>query len=210
VAIILRFASRGRLNFEQFDEAYVDRLRHGDPETEEHFTAYFGRLVLIKLSSRLKSRAAIEDVRQETFLRVFRILRSDTGVRHPERLGALVNSVCNNVFLEACRANRPHEPLSEVPGPSLCHDVMDGLIEEEQRREVQRVLDELPERDRRLLRAVFLDEASREAVCAQLEVDRDYLRVLLHRAKEAFRMRYVQGRTPVAVAPSASPRLRSC
>ena len=210
MAIILRFASRGRLNFEQFDEAYVDRLRRGDPETEEHFNAYFGRLVQIKLSSRLKSRAAIEDIRQETLLRVFRILRSDTGVRYPERLGALVNSVCNRVFLEANRANRPHEPLSETTGLSLCHDAMDGLLEEEQRRCVQGVLDELPERDRRVLAAVYLDEASREAVCAQLQVDRDYLRVLLHRAKQAFRLRYDQGRNPVHAAPSASPRERSC
>jgi RNA polymerase sigma-70 factor, ECF subfamily len=210
VPIILSIASRGRLKFEQFDEAYLARLHEGDPDTAEHFTAYFGRLVSIKLSSRVKSRPAIEDIRQETLLRVFRILRSDAGVRHPERLGALVNSVCNNVFLEACRSNRLHEPLSEVPGPALCEELMDGLIEEEQRREVQGVLDKLPERDRRLLRAVFFDEASREAMCAQLQVDRDYLRVLLHRAKEAFRLRFIQTRNARHAPRKASSRVGSC
>ncbi|HTE53958.1 MAG TPA: sigma-70 family RNA polymerase sigma factor [Kofleriaceae bacterium] len=196
------------MNFEQFDEAYLARLCQRDPEVEEHFTAYFSRLILIKLRQRLRSRHAIEDVRQETFLRVFRIIRSGSGLRHPERLGALVNAVCKNVMLETYRSRR-YEELPEELGPDDSRDVLDGLISEEQRREVQRVLDDLPERDRQLLRAVFLDEANRDAVCAQFEVDRDYLRVLLHRAKESFRARFRQTESSFHPRPPTRPQLRS-
>ncbi len=197
------------MDFREFDEAYLERLCRGDPEVEAHFVAYFGQLVLIKLRHRLKSADAIEDVRQETFLRVFRIIRSGPGVRHPERLGALVNSVCNHVFLEACRARRYEELPDDIGLASASADAVDGLISEEQRREVQRVLDELPERDQRLLRAVFLDEASRDAVCAEFEVDRDYLRVLLHRAKESFRARFRQGEGATHPRPAVRSHQRN-
>jgi RNA polymerase sigma-70 factor, ECF subfamily len=52
---------------------------------------------------------------------------------------------------------------------------------------VREVLDELPEKDRRILRAVFLEDADKAEVCRRFEVNRDYLRVLVHRAKIRFR-----------------------
>jgi RNA polymerase sigma-70 factor, ECF subfamily len=205
------------LIFKQFDEAYLGRLCQGDPEVEAHFAAYFGQLIFIKLRRRLKSRHAIDDVRQETFLRVFRILRSASGVQHPERLGALVNSVCNNVLLETSRSRRFEELPDEIPPgggtlPDSTGDVadpVDGLISQEQRREVLKVLEALPERDRSLLRAVYLDEVHRDAICAQFQVDRDYLRVLLHRAKESFRLRFRDSDDPGANSRPSRPQLRS-
>jgi RNA polymerase sigma-70 factor (ECF subfamily) len=207
MGIVVAIASRGPLDFEQFDEAYLARLRQRDPAVEQHFTAYFSRLILVKLRQRLRSRHAIEDVRQETFLRVFRILRSAEGLRNPERLGALVSSVCKNVMLETYRSRR-YEELPDEVGPDHAAGVLDGLISEEERIEVQRVLAELPERDRLLLRAVFLDEDNRDAICAQFEVDRDYLRVLLHRAKESFRARFRQTESSFHPRPTR-PQLRS-
>jgi DNA-directed RNA polymerase specialized sigma24 family protein len=92
------------LDLHNFDEEYVRNLTEGKPETERHFTAYFGNLILIKLRSRRLPAHVIEDIRQETFLRVFVTLRRKQGLQHPERLGAFVNSVCNNVFLEYLRS----------------------------------------------------------------------------------------------------------
>jgi RNA polymerase sigma-70 factor, ECF subfamily len=209
VAIIIPFRSRGRLNFKQFDEAYLARLVQGDPEVEAHFASYFGQLIQIKLRHRLRSQHAIDDVRQETFKRVFQILRTE-GMRQPERLGALVNSVCRNILLETIRSRRFEELPEEIDAGPSGGDAVGGLITEEQRREVHRVLAELPERDRSLLRAVYLDEASRDAICAEFHVDRDYLRVLLHRAKESFRSRFRTGeRDPADGAKSARPQARS-
>jgi len=90
------------LDVNSFDQEYVQRLREGDPETQRHFTRYFGELLNVKLRNRVRSPHLIEEVRQETFLRVLLIVRRD-GVDHPERLGAFVNSVCNNVVLETFR-----------------------------------------------------------------------------------------------------------
>jgi DNA-directed RNA polymerase specialized sigma24 family protein len=58
-----------------FDSTYVERLAAGDPAVVKHFCEYFGELVFIKLRSRQFSSHAIDDIRQETFLRVFQALR---------------------------------------------------------------------------------------------------------------------------------------
>jgi len=194
VAIIIPFSARGRLEFEQFDQAYVARLREKDPEVEAHFTAYFGQLVLIKLSRRLRSRADLEDARNETLERVLAAVRAPEGVRQPERFGAFVNSVCNNVYRERCRDRRLLPlPAEAAARPDGAGSLLDALISEEERREVHRVLDELGERDRAVLRAVYLDEADRAAVCRDLQVSSDYLRVVLLRAKKKFRQRAASG-----------------
>ncbi len=49
---------------------------------------------------------------------------------------------------------------------------------------------QLSEKDRQLLRAIFLEEKEKDQVCREFGVDRDYLRVLLHRAKNNFRVFY--------------------
>src|SRR6267378_7230561 len=103
VAAILPNTSGEVLEFFAFDEAYVSRLREGDPSTETHFVAYFSKLIQIKLRARYLSPEVVDDLKQETFTRVIRSLRSG-GIRQGDRLGPFVNSVCNNVLLEHYRA----------------------------------------------------------------------------------------------------------
>src|SRR5258708_37091 len=94
------------MEFCAFTIAYLDALRAGDPPTEQHFVAYFSQLLVIKLRARRCDATEIDEIRQETFVRVLSALRRRDGVRETERFGAYVNSVCNNVFLERLRAAR--------------------------------------------------------------------------------------------------------
>jgi RNA polymerase sigma-70 factor, ECF subfamily len=180
-----------------FDDAYVERLRLGDAATEKEFVSYFSDLIRIKLRSRLRDGALVEDVRQETFLRVLRVLRSPEGLRDAACLGAFVNSVCNNVYLEMLRAKGRHRtPTEEEERRPIADDAMldpeSQFLSDERRALVRDVLDRLPAKDRAVLRAVFLEEKEKDEVCAELGVGRDYLRVLLHRAKQQFRVSYAQ------------------
>lgn len=61
------------------------------------------------------------------------------------------------------------------------------MVTQEYKDVVERALEELPGKDRELLRQVFLHERDKDEVCRDLQVDREYLRVLLHRAKGRFR-----------------------
>lgn len=185
----------GYLQFHSFDEAYVERLRAGDFRTQEHFGAYFSALIQVKLRSRLQSREAIEDVRQETFARFYVALR-EGKILHPERLGSFVNSVCNNVLLEHYRANTRHSSLDDDDErndlPSHAMDLLGSLVAKETEKKVREILEQLSERDRRLLREVFLEERDKDEVCRDFGVDREYLRVLLHRAKQSFKALYLR------------------
>ena len=189
-------AREGRpLQFQSFDESYLERLRAGEFRTQEHFVAYFSELIQLKLRSRLKSPQAIEDVRQETFVRVFAALRSEGRIRQPERLGAFVNSLCNNVLLEHYRASQRGTSLEEEDEqdlPAAIVDVLGAVAAKQMQSKVREILEDLPERDRRLLKAVFFEERDKDEVCRDFGVDRDYLRVLLHRAKQAFKTLYVK------------------
>jgi RNA polymerase sigma-70 factor, ECF subfamily len=170
-----------------FDGEYVSRLKAGDPETQRHFTAYFNELLLTKLRSRLRLANAVEDLRQETFLRVLLALRRN-GLQHPERLGAFVNAVCNNVLLEHFRAGKRDTPMEDSPEPADQRETPDAYLVTEQRKaQVRKVLDDLPAKDRRLLEEVFLEERDKDQVCRDFQVDREYLRVLLFRARKRFR-----------------------
>ncbi len=181
------------MNFVTFDASYVSKLRSGDASTEEHFVTYFSELILLKLRPRLRNREQIEDVKQETFSRALSLIRSEGGLRHAERLGPLVNSICNNVLMEQYRVSNRVEALEDDTAERLVEagsDALNMVITDDTRKLVRHILNGLNERDRNLLQAVFLDERDKDEVCVELGVDRDYLRVLLHRAKGSFRAMY--------------------
>ena len=175
---------------QSFDAEYVRRLIHSDPETERDFASYFGELLAIKLRSRLRSPEAIQDVVQETFLRVLRTLR-ESGIDNPEALGSFVNSVCNNVLFEVYRAqSKVGEQVEDRISDEIGAET--AMADEEVRSEVRSVLSELPEKDRKILRWLFFEERDKGEVCRVLQVDREYLRVLVHRAKQRFRTDYLR------------------
>lgn len=183
------------LEFFGFDDAYLRRLQAGDFVTEEHFVTYFTELIRLKLRSKLNSPQAMEDVRQETFVRVFASLHSGQGLRDPAKLGAFVNSTCNNVLLEHYRSsakNQSAEPGAEIEIPDTSIDLVGALAQKETAEQVRAVLDELSEKDRRILKEVFWEERDKDDVCRDFGIDRDYLRVLLHRAKLSFKLLYLK------------------
>jgi RNA polymerase sigma-70 factor, ECF subfamily len=181
------------LQFQPFDEQYVDRLRSGDPQTQQHFFSYFSELMQLKLRSRLRTIQAIEDVKQETFTRILIALRKPGGIRQPDRLGAYVNSMCNNVLSEQYRDDAKVTPIDEQTAnemPDRKIDVEHTVAAKQLEEKVRAILDEMSERDRRIIKEVFLEERDKDEVCQDFGVDRDYLRVLVHRAKQSFKAEY--------------------
>jgi RNA polymerase sigma-70 factor (ECF subfamily) len=182
------------LEFFAFDASYVEKLRAGDANVEGHFVTYFSELIRLKLCSRLNSREAIEDVRQETFVRVLTLLRDKDGLRQPDRLGPFVNSVCKHVLFEHYRSQKRTEGTidAEVEATTAGREpsALSLLETRDTERLVRQILNQVPERDRRLLHSVLLEERDKDEVCAEFGVTREYLRVLLHRARLSFKSCY--------------------
>lgn len=178
---------RTPVDFYSFDEEYLRRLGAHDPATEAHFVAYFSERLRITLRARGVDVFTIEDVRQETFYRVWVAIQAGS-VNNPQGFGAYVHTVCRNVLSERRRddSRNKHDSLESNDVP----DEKRGLEETIELREdgelVRALLDELPERDRHLLQARFFEDRDNEEVCGDFGVDRDYLRVLFHRAINRF------------------------
>ena len=184
---------RRRFPYHLFDEAYIRSLQNRDSETENHLIAYFSRAIQVKLSARLRYQDLVEDVLQETFKRLFMHFRSGKSLNNPACLPAFVHVVCHNVMLEMLRFHKRHEHFEENapepfdPGP----DPEAQMVSSERREGVRKLLERLPGKDQELLRRL-LEGQDRDAVCKALRVDRDYLRVLLHRAIKQYKLLEVQ------------------
>lgn len=174
-----------------FDDDYLRRLCADDGATKHHFVDYFNGAMLLKLSRRVRSFADLEDIRQEVFLRVFSKVCGPDGLREGAKLGAYVNTFCNHVHSEFYRKEGRTESLPndfDSAGDDVSAE--DALVTAEARARVQSVLSEMETRDADLLRAVFLQERDKDDICREFGVDREYLRVLLFRARDKFRNRY--------------------
>jgi len=181
------WVERTPVDFYSFDDEYLRRLGAHDPATEAHFVAYFSERLRITLRARGVDVSTIEDVRQETFCRVWVAILSGS-INNSQGFGSYVYSVCKHVLSESRRddSRNQHDSLefNDVADEKLD---MEELIQMKEHRELVRaILNELPERDRHLLQARFFEERDNEEVCGDFNVDRDYLRVLFHRAINRF------------------------
>lgn len=172
-----------------FDETYLDALRERNADAQDRLVSCFSRVVLLKLRARLRSPELIQDAFQETFLRVLTYFGSGKTLDKPGSLAGFVHATCQNVALELLRGHTRHDQFPEnFPEPiSTGLDPERQLVTEERKAMVRRLLNELSEKERRVLKRVFLDEEDKDTVCRELAVDRNYLRVLLYRARQSFR-----------------------
>jgi RNA polymerase sigma-70 factor (ECF subfamily) len=178
-----------------FDEAYLCRLRDRDAKTEDHFVNYFNNLLKAKLRSDGYSESALNDIRQETLLRVLKAIYANK-IQNPKSLRSFVYGVCERVEWEYDRGEwlpwkDEHEEFPDVSDDRNPADA--PARQAEVRQTALWVLDKLPEKDRKILIALFLDEKDRDQICVELGTTRDNFRVLLHRALSSARKVLTRG-----------------
>ncbi len=180
---------RAPLERQSFDQQYLDRLAQGESETCVHFAQYFTKLLVMKLRAKFNSPCQAEDAAQETLLRVLKHLRDKGGIEFPERLGAFVHSVCDHVVLEFYRAGNRFQQIPEnAPEPvSQAINAEFNCITDERKALIAKSLGQLRETDRVIIEKVFLLEQDKDEICRDLGIDRNYLRVQVHRALARFR-----------------------
>ena len=188
-----------RMESQTFDREYLNRLAQGDADTSNHFIRHFTKILLMKLRAKMRSPTEAEDAAQETLYRVLRYVAANGGIDRPEALGAFVNSVSEHVVLEAFREGCRFQQVPEnVPEPvERAFNAEINCISAERKELVRRELLKLRQRDRIVLERVFLLEQDKDAICADLKIDRNYLRVQVHRALARFRA-ILEGEKPAS------------
>jgi RNA polymerase sigma-70 factor (ECF subfamily) len=131
----------------------------------------------------------VDDLVQETLVRFFRAEQRNTIRINSDEFGAFLNGVCRNVILEYRRRNR-REPLldPELPIPDTGVRAEAEILE--MRDAIDNGLDKLAERDRLILRSLYLEGKEKEDICKDWGMTDAQFRVVLFRAKERFRRAY--------------------
>jgi RNA polymerase sigma-70 factor (ECF subfamily) len=132
--------------------------------------------------------ADVDDLVQESLVRFFRAEQRKL-IRNTEEFGAFLNGVCRNVILEYRRRRRREPPLDPevpIPDPGIRPDA--DIFE--MRNAIDNGLAELAERDRAILRALYLEGREKEDICRDWGMTDAQFRVVLFRAKERFRRVY--------------------
>ncbi|MBZ5523784.1 MAG: hypothetical protein LAP21_16240 [Acidobacteriia bacterium] len=166
-----------------FNDAYIQRLRDGDPSTTAHFFAHFGGLLRIKLEYRRVSSDLITEMVDAILEQILAAVKKD-GLPKPSRLGALVNSTCNDMVAEQ---HRPHSN-DHLQGPAVIRHIAISPSDhgEARRKRVRAVWGTLPPKDRDVLRTVLVGECDEDEARPKF-VDQAYKRQLLNRARRQHR-----------------------
>ena len=132
----------------------------------------------------------VDDIVQEALAR-FLVAAREQKIQNPLAMSAYLNGICRNVISEYRRRNLRDEPMPEVvpepPGKAIPEIDLFEL-----REAIARGLDQLSERDCRVLRRFYLEETSKEELLKQTGLTDENFRVVLCRAKERFRAIYVE------------------
>ena len=169
-----------------FNAEYLRRLKCRDREIEDHFHSYFRQKLLLKLRGRRLQQSDVQDIIQETLMRVLKAVDKEE-IRIPVAFGGYVSRVCDFVLYDFIDHYEPYVDVDEVemPDPTPGHDTL--FLRREKREIVIIVLNGLRPRDRNLLRAKLFDELSSEEMCERFGVSSvNHLRLLLHRARKKF------------------------
>jgi RNA polymerase sigma-70 factor (ECF subfamily) len=132
--------------------------------------------------------ADVDDLVQESLARFFRAEQRQS-IRNTEEFGAFLNGVCRNVILEYRRRIR-REPAIDpnIPIPDKGVRPEGEILE--MRDAIDSSLKELAERDRAILRALYLEGREKDDICTEWGMSDAQFRVVLFRAKERFRRIY--------------------
>jgi RNA polymerase sigma-70 factor (ECF subfamily) len=130
-----------------------------------------------------------EDLVQETLTRFVRAEQQGHIRNNSAEFGAFVNGVCRNVILEYRRRMR-REPLADPEVPLRDASVRPDAEIFEMRQAIDHGLAELAERDRMILRLLYLEGKDKEDICREWNMTDAQFRVVLFRAKERFRRAY--------------------
>ncbi len=166
------------------------RIRAGDRSAEDELVQAFSRGVRVILRHVARDPALVDDLHQETFRVGLERIRAG-ALRDETQAGAFLAGLARNLAIEHFRKARRTVPEDEAGlerTPSPAASASEQLEREEDARRVARVLEALPtERDRAVLRRFYLGQEDKDALCAELGVDRLQFNRIVHRARERVR-----------------------
>jgi RNA polymerase sigma-70 factor (ECF subfamily) len=154
---------------------------------KQQFLPLHPKLYRIAFALTENSRDA-EDILQETYFKLWNKRKELAGIRNPE---AFCVTLIKNLSLDYLRASRQHEAVDEVMiRVNISPET--ALIERDDLNQVQRLMKQLPEQQRKVLHLHTIEACSLEEIEEITGLSAVNVRVLLSRARKFIREQYIQ------------------
>ena len=189
-------AQKARLG--TFDETDERRLIEAAQQDHAHFAAVYERyfeLVYAYISRRVRQRAATEDLTSEVFRKALANIERFKWTGAP--FGAWLLRIAANLIADRAKRTLKHETSADDPsvaGGLAASNVTSAresqqlqLEQAERRAWVIRMVDELPEDQRRVVRMRFAEEKSINEIAAELGRSEGAVKQLQFRAFQSLR-----------------------
>jgi RNA polymerase sigma-70 factor (ECF subfamily) len=150
------------------------------------FEKYSSRVFYLALRE-LRSHADAEDVRAETFLRVFQAIRNQQ-VRTPDSLSSFILGTARNIILETLRS--PHRAANEREVPDVPSPELDPALDEDVRHAIAVTIQRLKPKEREFLRLYYYEDLPKQEIARRIGIDEERVRLLKHRCLKSFREIY--------------------
>jgi RNA polymerase sigma-70 factor (ECF subfamily) len=161
----------------------VERIRVGETDGMQELYQLFAKGLRYHLSRQVGSEE-LEDKIHDTFVVVVQAIRKGE-FQEPSRLMGLVRTIVRRQ-VGASDDDVIGAGVSALHFASPGSDTEEAAFYSERRDLIQRVLDELPERDRELLSRFYLKEEDQETICRVMGLSEAQFRILTSRAKARF------------------------
>lgn len=169
------------------ESEFPAEIQQGEAGSEAAlYEKYSARVYYLALRES-KSQQDAEDVRAETFLRVFQAIRNNQ-VRSAEALPAFILGVARNVIRELYARRRQMGeavPAEEADLATPSHER--HFLNREVQVAIRRTIDRLKPRERRVLQMVFYEELGTEEVARRVAIAPERVRLVKSRALKHFR-----------------------
>ena len=177
------------------DADLVQSVQSGDEKAFETLVAKYRIRIYTTISAFIDSPQDREDIAQETFVNAYRNLHQ---LSKPERLGSWLDRIAQNQCRDWMRKNRVQTvPIDEVEEnlPDSDDSPEQSSVEAEQRRIIAQAIETLPQAERQIARAHYLEDASHDELVSRHDISYQSVSGRLFRAKRklAKRLRHLLG-----------------
>ena len=177
------------------DADLVQSVQSGDEKAFETLVAKYRNRIYTTISAFIDNPQDREDIAQETFINAFRNLHQ---LSKPERLGSWLDRIAQNQCRDWMRKNRMQTvPIDEVDEnlPNSDDSPEQNSMEAERRRIIAQAIEALPQAERQIARAHYLEDASHDELVSRHDISYQSVSGRLFRAKRklAKRLRHLLG-----------------
>jgi RNA polymerase sigma factor (sigma-70 family) len=170
-----------------YDADFLARLRQRDPATCTWFVYHFTPILDVKLRYKFRDHCTVEDLRHETFCRVFTLVDRDR-VREPAKFGSFVRGVCECLILEYFHKKKAASEWPEGFEPIDPLPPVDEFVAGNELRDLLRNdLAQLPGDEEKIIRDIYFHERDRGSMARERGITITGLNVKLCRALKHLR-----------------------